>query len=278
MQITKPGVTMIAKDTWCINEYAMDAMFLLEGKEKALLIDTGTGTFPVKELVESITAKPLIVVCTHGHVDHVGGIGFFDTVYMHPDDFEKARTLTVKTRQDYVAMMNMAYGGLYAVTEADVVAFEKVPEMKPLHEGDVIDLGDRSVVVYETPGHTSGGLSFLDVRERIIFTGDACNLNTLLDPDAADPKSNIQALLETAKKLRELEVFYDRNYNGHIGVIPAFSCLPMVASVNHDAVEICEGLLNGTIQGEVQEAPFVGKSYFASKGAFGVRYSEKHLH
>ena len=45
MQIQTPIVTMIAKGTWCINEYGMDAMFLLEGAHKALLIDTGTGTF-----------------------------------------------------------------------------------------------------------------------------------------------------------------------------------------------------------------------------------------
>ena len=42
MQITTPIVSMIAYKTWCINEYGMDAMFLLEGEEKALLIDTGT--------------------------------------------------------------------------------------------------------------------------------------------------------------------------------------------------------------------------------------------
>ena len=55
MQIQTPIVTMIAKGTWCINEYGMDAMFLLEGAHKALLIDTGTGTFDVAALVRSIT-------------------------------------------------------------------------------------------------------------------------------------------------------------------------------------------------------------------------------
>ena len=154
MQIQTPIVTMIAKGTWCINEYGMDAMFLLEGAHKALLIDTGTGTFDVAALVRSITEKPLRVVCTHGHVDHVGGIGFFDEVWLHPDDFEMARTLTREQRQGYVTIMNGMSGGLFSVTEEDVKGFDKLPQLKPLHEGDILDLGGRKVVVYETPGHT----------------------------------------------------------------------------------------------------------------------------
>ena len=141
MQIQTPIVTMIAKGTWCINEYGMDAMFLLEGAHKALLIDTGTGTFDVAALVRSITEKPLRVVCTHGHVDHVGGIGFFDEVWLHPDDFEMARTLTREQRQGYVTIMNGMSGGLFSVTEEDVKGFDKLPQLKPLHEGDILDLG-----------------------------------------------------------------------------------------------------------------------------------------
>ena len=279
MQIQTPIVTMIAKGTWCINEYGMDAMFLLEGAHKALLIDTGTGTFDVAALVRGITEKPLKVVCTHGHVDHVGGIGFFDEVWLHPDDFEMARTLTREQRQGYVTIMNGMSGGLFSVTEEDVKGFDKLPALKPLHEGDILDLGGRKVVVYETPGHTPGGLSFLDVRERIIFTGDACNGNTLLSSSGSKkPKSGVDTLLATAKKLRALEPYYDRDYNGHIGYAANVNCMPMPASINQDAIDVCEGILNGTVKGEPQEAAFGGNSYHAGKGAFGVRFDPEQLY
>ncbi|HIT94213.1 MAG TPA: MBL fold metallo-hydrolase [Candidatus Faecivivens stercoripullorum] len=279
MQITTPIVTMIARRSWCINEYGMDAMFLLEGAHKALLIDTGTGTFNVAELVRHLTGKPVMVVCTHGHVDHVGGIGFFDTVYLHEADFEAARTLSAESRKGYVRIMNSMSGGLFSVTEEDVVEFDRVPELKPLKEGDIIDLGGRKIVVYETPGHTPGGLSFLDVRERMIFTGDACNGNTLLSSsDRVKPRSGVDTLLATAEKLKSLEPYYDRNYNGHIGYAANLTCAPMPESINDDAIRVCKGILSGEIKGEPQEAPFGGSSNHAGYGAFGVRFDPAQIY
>ena len=71
MGISRPIVSEIAWRTWCIDEFGMDALFLLEGSEKALLIDTGTGLFDIPALVAELTDKPLIVALTHGHVDHI---------------------------------------------------------------------------------------------------------------------------------------------------------------------------------------------------------------
>ena len=75
MGIKQPIVASIAHRTWCIDEYGMTAMYLLEGDEFALLIDTGLGLFDLTALVRQYTDKPLLVALTHGHVDHAGGIG-----------------------------------------------------------------------------------------------------------------------------------------------------------------------------------------------------------
>ena len=272
MQIAKPIVSLIAKETWCINEFGMDAMFLLTGSHRALLIDTGTGTFDIKGLCETLTDKPLTVVCTHSHVDHVGGIGFFDTVYMHKADFEAARALTVEDRKSYTRTIG-ALQDLFAVDEKDVVVFDSFPELQPLREGDIIDLGDRKVIVYETPGHTPGSISFLDVRERILYNGDACCRNTILCPFGIVLKHiGVRTLLETAKKLKQLEPYYDRSYNGHIGFAANLDCVPQDFSTNTDAIEVCTGILDGSIVGELQTALNAGNSYYFKKGAFGIRY------
>lgn len=63
---------------------------LIIGSEKALLWDTNFGILDLKAFVESLTDLPLIVVDSHGHVDHMNGNYQFPEVYLHPLDFELA--------------------------------------------------------------------------------------------------------------------------------------------------------------------------------------------
>lgn len=275
-----PSVSEIAYNTFLINEYRMDAMFLLVGTEKALLIDTGTGVFNLPELLKILTDKPVMVAITHGHVDHAGGAGWFDNIYLHPDDFNQASTIPYEQRKGYAGMLAM--NPTSPVTPDDTVQFDSFPEMLPLHEGDVIDLGGRKVVVYETPGHTPGGLSFLDVRERIIYTGDACNINTLvLDMGMRQPRISIETLLKTAEKLVSLEPFYDRNYNGHVGYDAIASCRAQSYSVARDMVSLCQDILSGKEKSNPSELLVFGfppiRTIQAIRGAAGVRYTESSI-
>lgn len=271
-----PPVCEIAYNTYCINEYGLDAMFLLVGEEKALLIDTGTGVFDLPELLASITDKPIMAALTHGHVDHAGGIGWFDKIYLHPDDFNMAASVPYEQRVGYAGMLSMNPAA--PVKPEDTVRFEKLPEMLPLKENDVIDLGGRKVVVYETPGHTQGGLSFLDVRERIIYTGDACNGNTLLLFGPSSPKTTIESLLRTSEKIVSLKPFYDRNYNGHIGFGGSGSCRPQSYNIADDMASLCRDIISGEVKGTTEPMSIAGmtpiETLAARRGAAGVRYFE----
>ena len=69
-----------------IQDLFSDYMYLVVGEEKAALIDTGMGFPGLRQLVERLTDKPVIVLNTHGHLDHIGGNDEFDCIYLHPDD------------------------------------------------------------------------------------------------------------------------------------------------------------------------------------------------
>ena len=240
MQIQTPIVTMIAKGTWCINEYGMDAMFLLEGAHKALLIDTGTGTFDVAALVRSITEKPLRVVCTHGHVDHVGGIGFFDEVWLHPDDFEMARTLTREQRQGYVTIMNGMSGGLFSVTEEDVKGFDKLPQLKSLHEGDILDLGGRKVTVVSIGCHHKGSLAYIDDKSRCVYSGDELESGqVLLLREDLNAKEQAALHKQNMEKLLSHEAEYDF-------VCPAHNGSPISKQYIRDFIALDAEIVAGT--------------------------------
>ena len=253
MAIQIPIISEIANRIWCINEFSLDAMFLLEGDEKALLIDTGTGVCDIKSYISYLTQKPLIVALTHGHIDHAGGMNMFSEVYAHEDDFGLARKLTVEDRKQYTRLVLNPEENVFKITEDSVVESSMKAKLLPLKEGDVIHLGNRDVEVYETPGHTPGGLSYLDKKERIIFSGDACNPNTLLALDDFHgeclPKTNISDLLATARKLEKLHPYYDRNYNGHMGYGSMITFMSMPDNLTRDCITLCEDILSGKVQG-----------------------------
>lgn len=72
--------------TWHIEDAFHDYMYLVEGEKCAALIDTGMGFRGLDETVRGLTDKPVIVLNTHGHLDHVGANGQFDKVYIMSED------------------------------------------------------------------------------------------------------------------------------------------------------------------------------------------------
>ena len=277
MRIKDPIVAEIAKGVWCINEFGLDSLFLIEGEKRALLIDTGTGVFDLPALIKTLTDKPYDVALTHGHVDHAGGIGWFDDIYLHPADFDAALHISVDSRKGFAERTSIGTG-VWELTTDDVIAFDHSPATHAIHEGHVFDLGGRHVRVYETPGHTPGGLSFLIEEERVIITGDACNPNTLMffthRPDGSRvPHASIEGLLATARKIDSLQPKYDRNYNGHIGFGPLISFMPMTPRITKDIIALCEGILAGTVQYEIADNGFGGKAAIANCPSGRVQFN-----
>ena len=261
--ISSPILTELAYRTYQISEYGMDSLFWIEGDDKAILLDTGTGTFDIPGFIAAnFGDKPYDVVLTHGHVDHAGGMFQFDKVYLHEADYELALGNTVEERQGYVQMMLDSSGGLYAVKPEDVIGGEDThadaPEFLPLNEGDVFDLGGRTLEVYFTPGHTAGSCSLLDRENRILFSGDACNQNTLLTPfggageDEVSADQCISGLKASAEKMLGLQDAFDRNINGHVGWGPYLSFVSQKPQVIPECIQLCQDILDGKVVGEEQ--------------------------
>ena len=252
MAISHPIVAEIARGVYCINEFGMDSLFLIVGDSRALLIDTGTAAFDLPALIGRLTLLPMDVALTHGHMDHAGGMGWFHRVHLHPADFDLARSITLTMRQDYTRLIRRIAGGFFDVAALNVRDFSRQPELLPLGEGDCFDLGGVHVDVYETPGHTPGGLSYLVREQRLLITGDACNPNTLLFPFLPDgrraPHASAEGLMATARKLQRLSSLADRIYNGHTGFAAEICFLPIPAELPREIETLCRQLIDGTAQ------------------------------
>jgi glyoxylase-like metal-dependent hydrolase (beta-lactamase superfamily II) len=62
-------ISVLDKGVWVVETADMTTMYIVEGEERALLIDTGTKCDSLDRIVRRITAKPFDVVLTHNHID-----------------------------------------------------------------------------------------------------------------------------------------------------------------------------------------------------------------
>ena len=142
--------------------------YLVIGNERACVIDTMNGYNDLCQAVREITDKPLMVVNTHGHPDHIYGNMFFREAYLHPADRELARMFAEDP--EYQKMLK----------ERDKV----FPPLKDILPGDTIDLGGRTLEVFGLPGHTPGGILLLLREDRVLFTGDSVNHHLWMQLDS----------------------------------------------------------------------------------------------
>lgn len=148
-------------------------VFLLPGRERALLIDTGTGMANIRAVVDELWQGDLVVVNTHFHFDHVGGAHLFGEVL--------ASLGPLVERQ---ARKGIPHEFLANQAEADMFLWGYPPGFDPatyavapyrvagVADGDEIDLGGRVVDVVLTPGHTEDSLMLYDRASAVLFGGD----------------------------------------------------------------------------------------------------------
>lgn len=238
----------VADGVWCINDHGSDNMYLVEGRQKAMLIDTGLGVAKLNDFVRTLTSLPLIVVNTHGHPDHAGGNYQFKTVYAHP-----LESAAIKETNSEDSRKRMAENMVKGASAADTVPLEdalRMPaaELLALKDGQVFDLGGRKLEVIHTPGHTPGEIVLLDSTNRIVFTGDNDNVLVWLFLPTCTP---LEVYLESLKKLQKREGEFDTIMPGH--------GLPLPKSFVGEQITCVEHILDGTCKGEPYKS-FAGEA------------------
>lgn len=140
--------------------------YLVLGKEKALLIDTGIGIGSLKNAIKKITELPIMVINTHGHPDHVGGNAEFDLTLICPADLDVFKQMAGKAfrEQDIFRMPN----GSRFLSQLQ----PDPPTPDGVSDEEKIDLGGRMLKIIYTPGHTHGSICIFDEETGTLFSGD----------------------------------------------------------------------------------------------------------
>lgn len=168
-------VEKIDSQTFVISEYKHweeTHCYLLCGQEMAVLIDTGLGVSNIREIVDSLTKLPIMVVTTHIHWDHIGGHKCFDNIAVY--EAEKDWLSTEFPIPLQVVKRNLTRIPCDFPKEFDIDSYQifRGDPQRILHDGDSLDLGGRKVQVIHTPGHSPGHCCFYELERNYLYSGD----------------------------------------------------------------------------------------------------------
>ena len=164
---------------------------------ECVVVDPGQDAGPgIADIVREHRLKPVAVLLTHGHVDHMWSVtpvaGAYDaTAWIHPSDRHLLSDPLAGISPESAAML---LGGRYEFTEPDDVA--------ELADGQRLELAGLEVVVDHTPGHTRGSVAFRtpyaedDVSE-VMFSGDLLFAGSIGRTDL--PGGDHATMLETLR-------------------------------------------------------------------------------
>jgi glyoxylase-like metal-dependent hydrolase (beta-lactamase superfamily II) len=256
----------MGSNVWAIDDAGHDTMYLVLGKTKALLVDTGFGIGDLQGLVASLTPLPVIVVNTHGHPDHVGGNYQFEAVHIVRADIPMLHGCFGQQSRHWI-LKNLLGDTPLPKAFQEFWLTRKPQTIIPISAGHTFDLGERTIRVIEIPGHTRGCIALLDENEKLLFTGDSIMAGTAwLHLQESTP---LNKFLESMNRLKTWMNQFDH-------IIPAHDIAPLPKITVTELCEGIPGILEGRIKGEFHRT-FAGNGLYYKFDHCGIVYRENHL-
>ncbi len=164
-----PGVTAIYEPF----QWQEVISYLIEGEDRAILFDTGNGIEDIGAVVSRLTDKPITLINSHSHYDHVGGNHQFDRILSVSTGFsvEMEKGLpneAVREELSPPALCKSPPSGAKAETHV----IKPYAITGTLKDGDVIDLGGRKLEILQVPGHTDDAVALLERETGYLWIGD----------------------------------------------------------------------------------------------------------
>jgi len=170
-------VEEIAPGSYRITEAGDYGCFLVEGAELSVVVDAGAGVGDLRGLVEGLTDRPVTLVLTHTHWDHIGAASEFEDVRVHgaelpADGVVRLDSLTDEFVDRPAQFLERWTGAGYDLPEGVTADSYGVDPAPAEALGGAVDLGDRELEVVHLPGHSPGHVGLLDPATGILYGGD----------------------------------------------------------------------------------------------------------
>lgn len=220
-------------------------MFLVEGSERDMILDTGMGVIPFKPYLDGLRRDPekeILCVSSHTHIDHIGAVHEFDIRLVHPAEaaeMAQPSGLTSLYRKDIPESLLQIFldAGYPPIDDMLIEALpfdgydpagyrlRGAPATGLLDHGDTVDLGNHVYEVLHLPGHSPGQIGLFERETGILFGADAIYDGPLI---YAGPGMSVQAYRDTFALLESLPVS-----TVHGGHDPSFDRARMLEIIAH---------------------------------------------
>lgn len=134
--------------------------YFIYNDEAMIIVDPGEDAERIKAKVEEIGRKPVGILLTHTHYDHIGALEEIRETYQIPVSVHPLEQSWLQ--DDKLNLSGLRPMASIVCQPAEVELEEKEYEMG----------GMRFEVLY-TPGHSHGGVSFVFPEDKFVVTGDA---------------------------------------------------------------------------------------------------------
>jgi glyoxylase-like metal-dependent hydrolase (beta-lactamase superfamily II) len=175
--------------------------YLIVGHKQALLFDTGMGIGNILKVTSQLTSRPVVVLNSHTHDDHVGGNWQFNFIYGMDTAFTRANARGSREDAQAEIAPDQLCGDL--PKNFDPKSYRTRPWHISLfvHDGFKINLGGRTLEILSTPGHTPDAISLLDPENGLLFTGDTYYPAPIW---LFRPETDLDAYVNSVKRLAAL--------------------------------------------------------------------------
>ncbi|MBT5579850.1 MAG: MBL fold metallo-hydrolase [Acidimicrobiaceae bacterium] len=196
-----------------VDSYAVGDIWLVQGSDLDVAVDAGSGIVPAGPLIEAISRKPVLCIALTCSYDHAGGWHSFQQRACHRlDESSLADPVEENTEiADYLTddmFRALPSKGFNPASHQMIGA----AATRIVDDGEIIDLGTRSLEVLHTPGRSSGGVCVWEAATATLFTGEM-----LYDGShgPAWPPSDSGAYCQSLRRIRRLPA--ETVHAGHYG-------------------------------------------------------------
>ena len=171
-------------------------IYVIYDKYEALILDTGSGLFSIKEYVEKLLGKRTVVtpLITHNHFDHVGSLNDFPYAFIHDLEVEKLQKSESLhyIKQDIIERKEEFIHLIPENFEREVIS----TEFHRVADGEWLAIGKKELQIIHLPGHSKGSLGLWYPEENFYFVGDAFQTGYVYADE--DPISFLKSLEKMA--------------------------------------------------------------------------------